>query len=453
MEQSFQIKEIILILKKKLKSFIFIPLSIALATYLLSSFIISPVYESRSDLLVSNSASENMLSATDIETNLRLIKTYQFILESKRIRDRVVEEIDNIYTSNELAKMLRIETNNDSQVISLYVVDSDPDMAATIVNLFAQILQEEVSDLMNISNITILTEASVGEDYEQIHPKPILYTIISYLIGFVLIVLYLLISEYFNLRINSKYGVENYLKLPVIGVVGILSVHKKAKGSRKINDQYFISRTTPLLSPELEGYRTIRTNIQFQSVDNPIKSILVTSSVTGEGKTVTSFNLAVVMAMDNKKTVVIDADLRKVVKKELLEDEDFNQIGLTSYLLGEVMIDDIVSETLIPNLMVINTGPTPSNPAELLSSQRMSRLIQKLKARYDFVIIDSPSLTFSDPTIMATKVDGCIFVVHSGVTKVNVAEQALELLKNVNAPIIGAVLNKDLIKVERYGTK
>ena len=122
-----------------------------------------------------------MLSATDIETNLRLIKTYQFILESKRIRDRVVEEIDNTYTSNELAKMLRIETNNDSQVISLYVVDSDPDMAATIVNLFAQILQEEVSDLMNISNITILTEASVGEDYEQIHPKPILYTIISYL--------------------------------------------------------------------------------------------------------------------------------------------------------------------------------------------------------------------------------------------------------------------------------
>ncbi|MFD1360707.1 polysaccharide biosynthesis tyrosine autokinase [Lentibacillus salinarum] len=448
MEQSFQIKEFLMIFKKRMIFIIVVSLSFTLAGALISYYLVTPVYESRSDLLVNHTATteDEPLSSTDIEMNLRLIETYQLIIKSKRIRDIVAAELNQTYTSNDLKRKLRVETNADSQIISLYIEDNDPEMAAEIANTFASIFQAEVTALMNMNNVNVLTKAEPADLNDPIRPKPIIYTIVSFLIGIMYSCTHVFLSAYFNTKLSSRTDVEKYLQVPLLGSVGIFSKgfshqkeHNKQKGTA--NYLHLISRTTPSTTPAFEAYRTIRTNIQFQRSIRSMQSLLITSSEKGDGKTVTGINLAIVMAIDNKKTVVIDADLRKA-EDHRFPGSDNSQYGLTNYLAGYAEADNILSDTSFPNLTAISSGPIPPNPAELLSSERMDQLLEQLRSQFDMIIIDSTPMFFSDPSILATKVDGCVLIVNAGVTKVNHAQQSLEQLKNVDARISGAVLNK-----------
>lgn len=190
-----------------------------------------------------------------------------------------------------------------------------------------------------------------------------------------------------------------------------------------------------------ESYRTLRTNIQFASIGKEVKSILVTSTLPGEGKTTTAANLAVVMGQAGKKTVYIDGDLRRPTGYETLHVNNFR--GITSYLVGDASINDIIQETEIPNVSVITSGPIPPNPAELLGTEEMSLLIEELKTRFDMVIVDSaPALAVADPIVLSTYVDGCLIVIHSGKTNEDLVEKVIEQLKMVDARILGVVLNK-----------
>ncbi|MBO1001498.1 polysaccharide biosynthesis tyrosine autokinase [Pseudogracilibacillus auburnensis] len=458
MDQTFQIRDFLQIFKKRIKFIITVPLLFALLAVIVNSFIIKPVYEARSDLLVNNTVpmTEETLTALDIETNLRLIETYHFIIQSDRIIDLVVEELDEPFTNNELQKKLRVETNDNSQIISLYVKENDLDTAVEIANLFATKSKEEISQLMNLENVNILTEAKVEKHKTPISPKLFFNTVISFIIGFLFACTYAFLSAYFNTKISSKEDIEKYLGLSFLGEVGIISKNRKNRlNSNKKEDLHSIltSRKGPMSTPVLEAYRSIRTNLQFQLMDKSLKTILVTSTSKNEGKTITCSNLAMMMAIDNKKTVVIDADLRK--EKMGMSN---GQIGLTHYLAGNRSVQDILLDTFTPNLQSITCGPIPPNPAELLSSERMDQLLQELKEHFDRIIIDSPPLFFSDAAILATKVDGCLLVVQSDTTKVTHIQQGLGQLTNVNATILGAIINKKKerkndINYYHYGTR
>lgn len=190
-----------------------------------------------------------------------------------------------------------------------------------------------------------------------------------------------------------------------------------------------------------ESFRTLRTNIQFASIGKEVRSILVTSTLPGEGKTTIAANLAVVMGQAGKKTVFVDGDLRRPNGCRTFCVN--NRVGITSYLVGKASLNDIIQESEVPNVSVIASGPIPPNPAELLGSEEISQLIEEIKLRFDMVIVNSaPALAIADPVVLSTYVDGCILVIHSGKTNEDLIKKVIEQLKMVNAKILGVVLNK-----------
>lgn len=193
-------------------------------------------------------------------------------------------------------------------------------------------------------------------------------------------------------------------------------------------------------SPEAEAYRTLRTNLQFSSVDTELKTILVASSNASEGKSTTVCNLAVSFAQIGKKVLLIEGDLRRPRLHKYLTLS--NQTGISNVLAQQVTAEAVVQKTVL-DIEVLTSGPIPPNPAELLSSQRMKQLIEDLKNQYDLIIIDAPPVgVVTDAAILSTLVDGTLMVVASHETDSDLALRSIKLLQNVEARILGTVLTK-----------
>ncbi|WP_094549307.1 CpsD/CapB family tyrosine-protein kinase [Petroclostridium xylanilyticum] len=205
-------------------------------------------------------------------------------------------------------------------------------------------------------------------------------------------------------------------------------------------ERSLIAHTNPK-SPISEAYRVLRTNIQFSSVDKPLKVIVVTSAGPGEGKTTTMANLAITFAQSGSRTLLIDADLRKpkVHRTFYLS----NQKGMTNVLAQHDDYKQHIQKSAAENLDVLTSGPIPPNPSELLSSNSMKQFIEKVRQDYDIVLIDAPPVgTVTDAAILSTIVDGTMLVTASGQVEIEAAQRAKELLEKVKANIIGVVLNK-----------
>ncbi|ATW25946.1 CpsD/CapB family tyrosine-protein kinase [Candidatus Formimonas warabiya] len=198
-----------------------------------------------------------------------------------------------------------------------------------------------------------------------------------------------------------------------------------------------------------ESFRMLRTNLMYTNVDRQVKTILFTSSGPQEGKSTIVSNLAVAMAQTGKKLLLMDCDLRKPVQHEIFQLT--NEIGLTKYLTGYCSLDEAVQNTQLPNLNVLSSGPIPPNPAELLGSKSMDRLLDLLKEQYEVILIDAPpAIAVADPIILAGKCDGVIVVVRAGFTKLNALKETKELLKKAEAPLLGTVLNDSTMNGGNY---
>src|SRR5690625_164475 len=193
-------------------------------------------------------------------------------------------------------------------------------------------------------------------------------------------------------------------------------------------------------SPISEQYRTIRTNLQYASVDNDLQTLLITSSTPAEGKSMTTANLAVVYAQQGKKVLLIDADLRKPTVHYTFRLDNLN--GLSNLLVGDGHLSQIVESSSIDNLDIISSGPIPPNPSELLGSKMMQTLINEAKQQYDIIIFDTPPvLAVTDAQILANIVDGTVLVVRSDKTEYEAAIKAKETLEKSSAKHHGNVQN------------
>jgi len=202
-------------------------------------------------------------------------------------------------------------------------------------------------------------------------------------------------------------------------------------------------------SPISEAFRTLRTNVQFTGVDSETKKIMLTSAGPGEGKSSTVANLAVSMAQAGKSVLVVDADLRNPTQHKLFGLD--NRQGLSMALVQDQANQQFVKETSVPGVMVLTGGPIPPNPAELVGSRRMKRLIQEFSEQYDVILIDTPPvIAVTDAAILAQEVDGVILVLASGEVNKEYAQRAKELLDKVGAKILGAVLNKVAINTSEH---
>lgn len=194
-------------------------------------------------------------------------------------------------------------------------------------------------------------------------------------------------------------------------------------------------------SPAAESYRVLRTNIQYASVDKPVKTILVTSCGPGEGKTTTVANLAIAFVQSGSRVLLLDADLRKPRVHKVFHIP--NSTGLTSILAHQVDYKEFLFQSVLDNLYILASGPIPPNPSELLASNAMKRFIETLKNDFDIVLIDAPPVgVVTDSAILSTIADGTILVVSSGKVEVEAAQRSKQLLEKVNANILGVVLNK-----------
>ncbi|QQP69561.1 CpsD/CapB family tyrosine-protein kinase [Carnobacterium sp. CS13] len=199
-----------------------------------------------------------------------------------------------------------------------------------------------------------------------------------------------------------------------------------------------------------EQFRTIRTNIQFSMVDQDLKTVGVTSAGPGAGKSTISANLAVAFASQGKKVLLVDADMRKptVHKTFRLPNHD----GLTTLLTEkDVQISDIAHRVSTEGLFIITSGVIPPNPSELLASKRMDKLMNELEQLFDLIIFDmTPVVAVTDAQVMASKVDGTIFVIPKGLTNKDMVLKSKDLLDKVHANVIGAIFNRVEMSADNY---
>lgn len=191
-------------------------------------------------------------------------------------------------------------------------------------------------------------------------------------------------------------------------------------------------------SPVSEAFRTLRTNLSFYSLEKPIRTLVVSSPASAEGKSSAVANLAVTMAQSGRRTILIDCDLRRPMQHELFGLP--SAPGLTNYMLGEVAAPPL-QQTSVENLRLIASGPTPPNPADLLGAAKVDDLIASLLKEADIILFDAPPVVaVTDAAILGAKVDGVLLVIEAGKTRRDLSERAKELLEQAKVRVVGVAL-------------
>ncbi|WP_158735733.1 CpsD/CapB family tyrosine-protein kinase [Alteribacillus sp. YIM 98480] len=222
-----------------------------------------------------------------------------------------------------------------------------------------------------------------------------------------------------------------------------------ARKKQNTEQQRNLITWTDRKSPVSEQYRTIRTNIQYASVDKDMQTILITSAGPGEGKSTTVANLGITMAQQGKSTLIVDADLRKPTVHYTFR--TMNTHGVTNVLTHQSRFSEVVQETEVDNLHIVPSGPIPPNPAELLSAKKMEQIFVEAKQEFDVILLDAPPvLPVTDSQVLAANCDGSILVIKSGQTDKQAGLKAKELLEKAGASILGTVLNQRKALQQQY---
>jgi capsular exopolysaccharide synthesis family protein len=278
--------------------------------------------------------------------------------------------------------------------------------------------------------LTVIEPAQLPSS--PIGPNVNLNVLLAAAVGFGLALATALLLEYIDDTVRSPDELSEALGLMILGSIS------KIRG-KNYKDKLIVPRDP--FSPTAEAFRRVRSNIQYMAVDQPVKSILITSPEANVGKSTMAANLAVAMAQANLTTIIVDTDLRRPVIHKFFNIS--NSEGLTDLLRSPVVeVNGELRETGIDNLRVITSGPLPPNPSELLGSQKMAHLLQHLEEMADVIIFDSPpTLVVTDAAALANQVDGVILVTQAGRTRRGSVQQAVKGLLQVRAKILGGVLN------------
>lgn len=216
--------------------------------------------------------------------------------------------------------------------------------------------------------------------------------------------------------------------------------NRVSRQSLKTRNKELIVKNKPK-SPVTEAFRSIRTNLEFTSPDKELITIAVTSSTAAEGKSLVIANLAISMAQNGKKIIIIDADMRKPMQHKFFDMTNF--VGLSNVLLGKAEIGDGLRETGVEGVKLLSSGFIPPNPAELISSKKMKKTLDEVAATADTVLVDSPPvLPVADSSIIASMVDGVVLITASQQTDEKALMMAMNTLDRVNTNLLGTILNK-----------
>lgn len=298
--------------------------------------------------------------------------------------------------------------------------------------------ENRIAEASRIGSVRIVDNAI--QPKEPIKPKKKLNLILGVLLGLGLGVGLTFAREYLDNTLKTIEDLE-HMNYSVLGSIPFIK--SEENGNKKQTIVQMRSRLITHLKPKSpisEAYRTLRTNLQFLDMDNPVKTLVLTSAGPSEGKSTTVANVAITFAQMGSKILLVDTDLRKPVIHKLFGVA--RDRGLTNLLKNKMKLEDVVISTEIEGLDILASGPLPPNPSELLSSKTMSSFIEEMKKKYDMIFFDTPPvIAVTDATVLSSKLDGVVLIVKSAETDREALKRAYTQLENVNAKVFGTLLN------------
>ena len=320
------------------------------------------------------------------------------------------------------------------KAIAYGALQRDIDGERQMYNILLKRMKEaDITSELKTSNISIVDPASVPR--YSVAPNIKMNIIIGAIVGLGLGLGLVFFLEYLDNTIKSPEDVEEYLKIPLLGVLS----HANIKSGGKSFSSELIAHEMPR-SVFAEAVRSIRTSVMFSIIDTSRKLIMVTSAVQGEGKTFVASNLAATIAQTGKKTLLIDCDFRKPRINKVFSVE--KNPGLCNHLLGEVKLESIIKTTMVPNLSIVTCGNIPPNPAEIMHSAVMKKFCNEVRERFDMVIFDTPpSMTVTDAIVLSSIVDGVIITIKSGTSVKETIKRCISQITTNSGEMLGAVVN------------
>jgi succinoglycan biosynthesis transport protein ExoP len=315
--------------------------------------------------------------------------------------------------------------------------------------LLERMKEADLARMMKANNIRVIDVAT--EPKEAIRPRVLFNTGIAGFMGLLIGMVLFWLREQLDSSIKTPDEVENRLGVTFLGLLPQLDdalspTYRRRRQRKDAASQSASNGSIELvvhenpLSGIAEAARSIRTNIMFMNPDRPHRTLLVTSAAPSEGKTTVACSIAIALAQGGQRVCIVDCDLRRPRLHRIFGRA--GEAGVTNVIVGDASLDEVAKPTSIDNLWSIPAGPTPPNPADLLHSERFRKFITDLGTRFDRVVIDSPPIVaVTDSAIVSTLVDGTVFVVRAFKTSKHVSAQGLRSLRDVEARIVGAVLN------------
>ncbi len=411
-----------------------------------ASLAMTPVYQAQSQLFVSvksgGAAGDAYSGGLFVQQR---VKSYVDVVDSPAVLDPVIEELGLDTTYTQLAPQVSAQTPPNTVLLNVPVTDTSPTQAAKIANAVAVSFAAEIARLEGADTkanqvpvqATVIKPAEVPTS--PVSPRTSLNVMLGLLLGLLVGVGVAVLRHTLDTSVKTVEDLEQAAGSTPLGVV---TYDPDAKSSPLV---------TLRGTPRAEAFRSIRTNLQYVDVDNPPKTVVITSSLPSEGKSTTACNLAIALAQAGSKVLLMEADLRRPKVAEYLGVDGSK--GLTDILIGQATTETAVIHWQRGLLDFLAAGAIPPNPSELLGSHQMAELLATLAGRYDTVVIDAPPLLpVTDAAILATAADGAILIARQGETRIEHVEDSVDALRQVNARLLGTVLNfVPMKKRKKYG--
>lgn len=394
-----------------------------------------PSYESTAQVYISTSGSQGVSDLVQGSSfTQRQVTTYADLVTIPEVLEPValVLGIDNVQS---LERSLRAQEIPNTVLINITAADPDRDLAADKANAvseeFAAMIERlEGEGRPGPSPVQANVVRPATPSAIPASPDVTRNLLVALLLGLMLGPVLAVLREVLDTSVSDEDDVTAITDATILGRIGV---------DREVSTEQLLFATDPH-SPRAEAFRKLRTNLQFIEAAQAHRSFLITSSLPGEGKTTTTLSLARVLAEGGSSVCVVDADLRRPRLLEAVGLE--GAVGLTNLLIGDLTLSE-ATQTWMGRVTMIGSGPIPPNPSELLGSPRMRELLETLQADYDYVLIDTPPLLpVTDAAVLTGLAGGTILVVGVTIIKSEHLRGSLEILGNVEAPLLGLVLNR-----------
>jgi len=403
------------------------------------------VYESRTQFFVSTTGAGDSGALLQGSTfTQQRVKSYAQLLTTPRVLGPVAASVG---VTGDVAGQVRATTPPDTVLIDVAVRDTDPARAQAMGEAIATEFPAAVTELESPAGaeaspvkVTVVRPPTTPDS--PVSPRPLRNILLGGVLGLLLGLAAALVRETLDKTVKTQDDVKAVTDTPILGSIA----YDPDAAKRPL-----IVEVDPR-SPRAEAFRVLRTNLQFVDAAAHPRTIVVTSSLAGEGKSTMAANLALTMAQAGSRVCLIEADLRR--RSKVLEYMGLEGgVGLTDALIGRTDVIDVIQPYGGTNLWVLGAGPIPPNPSELLGSTAMRSLLGHLSSRFDYVVIDAPpALPVTDAVVISKLVDGAIVVAGSGIVERDQLALTLESLESVNGHVLGIVLNRVPVKhSQQYG--